>query len=363
MSVALEQLVTSSLSADFEFHVLNTAKFRTLSGAGTLSPAKLVGDLDLLRQLQRHLRGKAVSLVYIAVGQTRLGMIRDSLLIRMSKRYGAPVVVHLHGSMWRHQLERLPAWERHFISEAYRMVDIAVVLSGRLRWIFNGIIDPHRLAVVANGLPDIPCSCIRPASATKPPDACARILFLSNLQAEKGLFDLLNALGRLKEQRRSFLATLAGAWPDESTKAYAVHLINTNNLVNAVALPGVITGQRKLQALAAADVFVVPFAQQEGQPIVILEAMRSALPVVTTGMGCIPDMIQHAESGFLLRPGCPTDIAYHLSILLDNPEQAARMGQRARQEYLRSYTLDAHVRRMHYVFGWAIGQGPSSCLP
>jgi len=102
-------------------------------------------------------------------------------------------------------------------------------------------------------------------------------------------------------------------------------------------------GEEKEQILADADIFVLP-SENECFPLVILEAMRAGLPVVSTRVGGIPDLVQEGTTGLLVAPGSVEKLAAALHQLLADEGQRKMMGARGRQNFEDFYSL-AHFRR------------------
>jgi glycosyltransferase involved in cell wall biosynthesis len=97
-------------------------------------------------------------------------------------------------------------------------------------------------------------------------------------------------------------------------------------------------------------VFVFAGVQQEGQPLVVLEAMAAGLPIVFTDRGCLRETVVNGVTGCEVRVNDPNDLSRTLLWLFDHPEERQRMGQAARRRYETLYTLDRHVKRMTDVF-------------
>jgi glycosyltransferase involved in cell wall biosynthesis len=80
-----------------------------------------------------------------------------------------------------------------------------------------------------------------------------------------------------------------------------------------------------------ADIFVNS-SVVDNQPLSVLEAFAAGLPVVSTATGEIANMVRHGETGLIVPPENPEAMAEAVVRLLDNPEQALTMAQRARAE-------------------------------
>jgi glycosyltransferase involved in cell wall biosynthesis len=79
-------------------------------------------------------------------------------------------------------------------------------------------------------------------------------------------------------------------------------------------------------------------------PVAIMEAMASALPVVSTRVGSVETLVLERETGLLILPDRPTEFAQCILFLLDSPKIARRMRQAAREHPLRDFTVERMVR-------------------
>ena len=93
----------------------------------------------------------------------------------------------------------------------------------------------------------------------------------------------------------------------------------------------ILAGERAdvLDVLPAFDVFALP-SRYEGLPTVIVEAMICGVPVVATAVNSVPDLVVPGETGLLVPPRRPGQLAAAIRYLLDSPEAAARMAAAAR---------------------------------
>ena len=107
-------------------------------------------------------------------------------------------------------------------------------------------------------------------------------------------------------------------------------------------------------ALADADAFVFS-STSEGQPMVILEAMASGLPVISTRVGGVPEAAPEGEAAWYCEPGDANLLAALLEQALGSGEELARRGARARQLAIERYSIEAAQRSYEAVY--------RSCLP
>jgi sugar transferase (PEP-CTERM/EpsH1 system associated) len=96
--------------------------------------------------------------------------------------------------------------------------------------------------------------------------------------------------------------------------------------------------------LTALDVFALP-SLSEGMPLVVIEAMSTALPVVATAVGGVPTVLADEETGFLVPSGDAEALAVGLAALRDDPALAERMGRSGRKIALQRYSAARMVER------------------
>ncbi len=77
--------------------------------------------------------------------------------------------------------------------------------------------------------------------------------------------------------------------------------------------------------LAKWDIFVIP-SREEAFGVAAIEAMAAGLPVVASNVGGLPEIVQDGETGWLVPPGDPQELAGQLRRLLLHPEERWRMG-------------------------------------
>jgi glycosyltransferase involved in cell wall biosynthesis len=101
---------------------------------------------------------------------------------------------------------------------------------------------------------------------------------------------------------------------------------------------GIVTGDAKDRLFREADIFVMP-TLFDAFPLVALEAMAYALPVVASEEGSLPDIIRHNETGILIAKGNETALADALRDLLGDAVRRRQLGDAARRRYLANFTF------------------------
>jgi colanic acid/amylovoran biosynthesis glycosyltransferase len=179
--------------------------------------------------------------------------------------------------------------------------------------------------------------------AERPARAETAVLCVGRLVPDKGQSILLEALAALRSRGVAMTVTFAGDGPERSVlEARARRL----ELDGAVEFAGAV-GQDRIPALyASADVFCLPsFA--EGVPVVLMEAMATGLPVVTTRIMGIPELVEHDVAGLLVPPGRVDALAAALEALAADPRRRAAMGRAGREKVVAEYDIEQSVAALH----------------
>ncbi len=180
------------------------------------------------------------------------------------------------------------------------------------------------------------------------------VLFLARLHSKKGLDLLLQAWAALAPRHPDAHLVLAG--PDsDGSEARLRAMVTASGLEQSVSFPGMLRGERKWSALAAAEVFVLP-SFSEGLSVGVLEAMGMGLPVVITRACNMPEVALH-EAGRVIEPDLAQLRDALGAMLRADPAANRKMGRRGARLVKRKYTWPVVSRQMAEVYAWALG-GP-----
>jgi glycosyltransferase involved in cell wall biosynthesis len=174
------------------------------------------------------------------------------------------------------------------------------------------------------------------------------ILAVGRLIAKKGFTDLIRACGLIAERGKSFRCEIIGEGPLENELRGQIERLN---LQNRVALSGAKPQPEVRQRLVAANVVVLPSiidpdGGMDNLPTVIMEAMATRLPVVSTAIGGIPEMVVENETGFLVEPGDAAALADAIEKLIDDRALAQELGQAGYERAQEFFSIDKNVREL-----------------
>lgn len=179
-----------------------------------------------------------------------------------------------------------------------------------------------------------------------------RIVSIGRLIEFKGFHRLIEAMRLLRESGTAVELDIVGEGPWREQLA---EQIRSAGLEGNVRLCGVRSQDQIRAMLAAADVFALGcIVDGKGAmdilPTVILEAMASGLPVVSTTLAGVPEMVIHGVNGLLAEPGNATGLAAHLATLAGDAALRARMGAAGRARVEEVFALDVTAGRLAQMF-------------
>ncbi|HSV05684.1 MAG TPA: glycosyltransferase [Candidatus Binatus sp.] len=179
-----------------------------------------------------------------------------------------------------------------------------------------------------------------------------RILAVGRLVEKKGFFTLIQACGLLAQQGVPFSCHLIGTGEEEQALRALVRALGLDQLVQ---FRGALPVERVAAAMRSASLVALPCVvaadgNVDALPTVLLEAMACGLPVVSTALSGIPEIVADGETGYLVPPGDAVSLAASLAGLLEDRALAERFGRAGRRRAAERFDLRANVARLRDWF-------------
>ncbi len=184
-------------------------------------------------------------------------------------------------------------------------------------------------------------SLFRPA-ARRVAEGPPRILAVGSLLECKGFDILIEACARLLQRGADFTLTIAGGGPQEASLREAV---SQAGLEGRVRLTGYVTQKDLIPLYQQADLFVLPaiLEMHWGIPNVLVEALACGLPVVTTALPSLPELVQDGREGLVAANRDPEDLAGKIGRLIDEPALRRAMGRAGRQRVESAFDIERTI--------------------
>ncbi|RUS42613.1 glycosyltransferase family 4 protein [Cohnella sp. AR92] len=248
---------------------------------------------------------------------------RKSVYTYLAKLLGKQVIFHIHASGFE-QFQKSNRFNARLVKSTLEKADEIIVLSDQMKLLVNGACGNPNVTILPNPVAIPDAAAIAPLRRHRDR---VNLLFLGEIGPRKGIYDLIDAIEKLTERERSELTLhVCGNNEIDQLKAY----IKDKGLEDSCIVHGWIDGERKKDFLANADIYILP-SYAEGLPISILEAMAYSLPIISTNVGGIPEIVREGENGFVLEPGQTDSLARAIRTLVGHPQLRRAYGQRSHE--------------------------------
>jgi glycosyltransferase involved in cell wall biosynthesis len=195
-----------------------------------------------------------------------------------------------------------------------------------------------------------------PEPRAEPVEERPMLLSVGRLREKKGFPCLLDACRFLKIGGHRFRCVIVGYGP---LKEDIERRIAELGLGDVVSLTGMLTQDEVIDLYKRATIFVLPCqvtenGDRDGIPNVLAEAMVMKLPVVSTSVSGIPELVEHMQNGILVRPEDPAGLAAAIARLLDQPRLREELGKVGRERVCRQFSAQDNAAQLKALF-----MGPS----
>ena len=174
------------------------------------------------------------------------------------------------------------------------------------------------------------------------------LLSIGRLVEKKGFFDLIEACRLLRDAGTQFQLVIVGDGP---LRDDLQQRINSYSLERQVELKGPMPQERIIDVMARSSALVLPCivaksGDQDGLPTVLLEALASGLPSISTLVAGVPEIIEHRKSGLLVPPEDPARLAEAMTELLNDHGLRQRIAEAGRSRAERLFSLPVNVKTL-----------------
>lgn len=165
-----------------------------------------------------------------------------------------------------------------------------------------------------------------------------KVLYVGNCIPRKGALYLIEAFSQI--ERRDFTLHIVGS-PKKNPSYYKklTALVNKLGLTKDIVFHDGVDQEEIKHLYSSSDIFVLP-SLKETFGIVLLEAMHYGLPIITTNISAMPELVTDGENGLLVPVANSQVLAEAMSKLIKDPDLRRQMGERGRQRVTQSYQWD-----------------------
>lgn len=308
-------------------------------------PMRWALDPQCVSRLAEVIRWEGYQLVH---AHTPRSLLMGSLAARKAK---VPLVYHVHSPTARDSTRRLQNFvNARLESWSLRRVERMIAVSPSLKqWMCDEGFASEKLVYVPNGVPPID---------TKPrlrPAGQWTLGMAALFRPRKGIEVLIEALASLRSQGVDAHLRAVGPFETPEYQDEIMQLVERLNIAEAITWTGFVDDIAA--ELAEMDVFVLPSLFGEGLPMVVLEAMAAAVPVVASHVEGIPAAIRHREDGLLFEPGSVSQLVLAVEQLVDGQDglDYEAMSRNAQERHNTNFSAQAMAREVAAVYREILG--------
>lgn len=246
---------------------------------------------------------------------SRASFYRKSMFLIAAKVLGKRSVFHLHGGEFKifYYIECGPI-RRFYIRTIIKIADVVLCLSAEWNEIISKIIGNGKNVVTLY-------NCVKVPDLKKNHQDKNEIsvLYMGKLDKGKGVFDLVDAAALLENDKKQIRYILCGVGEQKALK----RKIKLLGISKKFEFPGWIHDKSKYFLLG--DIFVLP-SYNEGLPMVLIEASSYGLPLISTKVGGISEVLFDGKNGYFIAPGDIENLKDKIDILAESTELRTIMG-------------------------------------
>ncbi|MEK7642525.1 MAG: glycosyltransferase [Patescibacteria group bacterium] len=321
---------------------LEEANIRTIKIEDLIREVKFLDEFRVCKNLIEIIRKEKPNIINL--NSSKIGAIGAvaSIYVKLtSKNYNLKTIFTSHG--WGFYEKHRPMFMRVFFYLSHwitvLLCDQTIAVSQKtkddLAWL---PFMRNKITVVHNG--------IEKFDLLPKKESDKIVLFsIAELHKNKGLDTALKSIALLpKGIQEKITYSIAGSGEEKENLENLAKELGISKMINFL---GFVDNAKQL--LSGADIFLFP-SRTENLPYAILEAGLAGLPIISTSVGGIPEIIKDMESGILVHKNNPKEIAEALLYVLDNKNKREKMGLKIKKVVTSNFSLKKMLRETMEVY-------------
>ena len=311
-------ILESDLAVDFELSFLDTG--RGNAGQGKEGTMALINFVYLARQALRLLFVLIFNRPDIMHQSVTSGISfwKESFLMLLGRSFGVKVIAHIHGSALDDQFKIGGSINKKLMKIAFGIPHQIIVLSAYWsKFLYTEVSPALNVAVIPNCIDQTIAEAMQPRKPVSQEQSIL-VLYLGWLCVRKGILDALRAAESVCKEIPGIRFVFAGSVEPGPQAEMVNQACQEARAFGDISFPGMVMGDEKISLFSEASIFILP-SYNENLPVAILEAMAMGLPVVSTAIAAVPELIQDGLNGFLIQPGDYRELADKIILLSNEP--------------------------------------------
>lgn len=272
--------------------------------------------------------GGGCRVIYVHTA-SRNSFFRKCIFLTTAFLFRNKIILHIHPSFFYTFLSDLHGLKKKIAFSLLSRVDSFVVLTKEMRNNMKQLFPDKNVHILRN------CVNVEEMAIKNDlPRSNDRLLYLGWYNERKGIYDLVDAIQILFKQRKEIQADFYGTKEIDSLTRY----VEDKGLANVIKVNGWINDDKKIEALYRSTMLILP-SHSEGIPNVILEAMATKTPIVSTLAGGLSEVLEDGENAIITESKNPLDLSEKILRCIDDPTLREKIAINAYNEAKIKYNL------------------------
>ena len=264
----------------------------------------------------------------------------------VAKKYKKPLIVTIHGNDFQHTIFKNRKCKMS-IEKTVNLSENVIVVSDKLKKIGENLlkVNEEKITVISNGInPEDKIT--EKSTLLKKYEKKKIILSVSHLKKSKGIKLNLHAIKKNINKCKNLFYIIVGSGREKSELERISKQLYIQNNVEFV---GEIPHKKVMEYMSICDIFSLP-SYNEGFGVVYLEAMAHGKPVIGVKGQGIDGLVKHKRNGMLVEPKDVDSLVEGMEYLLNHPQEARNMGERAKKLVLENYTWEKNAEKTIKIY-------------
>lgn len=289
------------------------------------------GGLILLWALLRFVTAviKCPSLVYVHTS-SKNSFYRKLLFIFPALLFGRKVILHIHPTHFYDFLVSLSGCVYSIVIHVLKKMETIIVLTDEMKDLLSSMLPDVDIEVLRN-----PVDVEKMMNANNIQREKDRLLFLGWYIPAKGIYELVDAVEMLVKTGRDVQLNFYGTKQRDKLTQY----VNKKKMSDHISVNGWINDKEKIDELYRSTALILP-SHSEGIPNVILEAMSTGTPIISTHVGGIREVLADRENAIVINVKDAPDICEKIKWCFDNEQPVREIARTAYDDAIKKYDIN-----------------------
>lgn len=325
------------IKKNVNFKYINSSTNKKFSEIGNININKFINLIKIFFKIIFIFRKFKPDKVYVNISPYWIGFFKDIVIILILKLFvKKKIVAHIHGVGFKKLIKN--KFLKLLIKKILKNVFI-IFLSRSLKKDLDHIYDHKLNHFTLNNFAEYQIT-------RKYKKKVLTIVYLANLIPSKGILTLLKVLQNLQQRKKYIFKTnIIGSTYD--TKFKSLIIKESKNIKNIKFL-GRLYGNKKINVLKNSNLFVYP-TKNDAMPIVLIEALSVGLPIISSNLGAISDLVKHEQNGFLFQKNDVKKLQYYIEKYLKNPKMITTHSKNSKILFNKNFTKKRFLDNFLYI--------------